>query len=328
MRHLKRAKMKVFCDTILVNFLYSFLIVGRTLGSAPIVFTNTQEDCESCCTAASDVLFDETFCRVQGCDKTVDVNGVDVPGQNEFGFNCDAINIDFTNVQRRGCELGRDFRLLGGSDALNGGVLFCVNGAIEATSAPVVSPPPTPGPIPAASCVSCCNTLNDNFDSFRSVEPFANDFQVNRCEDACNNNANCINFRNDEEHRRRLGCALGIDFLEAGSSVLRELDLICDAGGNLKIVEESNGNPNNNNDEVVVIALSSVGGTLAVAALVLLTVRRRRRLEREKNVMRPVITSDYNWMENLYGIRSGVYSVFSRNSREPKARRGYRDDMY
>ena len=304
------------------------LFVGKAVGSAPIVFTNTQEDCEACCIDASDVLFDETFCRVQGCNKTVDVNGVDVPGQNEFGFNCDAINIDFTNVQRRGCELGRDFRLLGGSDALNGAVLFCVNGAIEATSAPVVSPPPTPGPIPAASCVSCCNTLDADFDQTRSNEPFANDFQRNRCEDACNNNANCNNFRDDEEHRRRLGCALGIDFLEAGSSVLRDLELICDADGNLIIVEEDNGNNNNNDEDIIIIAASTVGGALVLAVLTLLIVRRRNRLRREKNVMRPVITSDYNWMDNLYGVRSGVYSLFSRNSRGTDARGRFRDDMY
>lgn len=297
-------------------------LVWTTLGTPPIVFTNTEEDCQACCDAAADAAFDGNFCRVQGCVKTVDVNGVEVAGQAEFGFECDDINVDFLNVQRRGCELGRDFRLLGSSDVLGNGVQFCNQGAVEATVAPV--PAPTFGPIPAASCVSCCNTLDADFDQNRGVAPFANDFQRNRCEDACNADINCNNFRSDQEHRRRLGCAMGQDILEVGTSFLRDIEFICDAAGNVIIVVDDNGN---NDDELIIIIASSVGGgVLLLAVFSVIMVRRRRRKRREKDIMRPVVTSDANWMDTLYGVRSGVYSMFSRGSR---GRTGQtRDDLY
>lgn len=281
-------------------------------GTPPIVFTNTQADCESCCHIVASALVTEEFCVVQGCNKSVDVNGEFIPGQQNFSFDCNDISAVPLFPDRKGCEVGRDFRLLGSSNVNVGFTTqFCNAGAIGASR----DPPGTPagGSIPASACLQCCDTMNDQLDLEVNSFPFANDFFRDSCRDGCNSASACDDFRDADQHKSRLGCALGIDMLQTGATVLREDEIFCDAQGNLKIGKDVGGGDDDGGDDgdVLGIALGATGGVLAAAVLAGIVYRRYN--TKEGGILASRVKSDNGWIENVYG-RSIALSASSGRS--------------
>ena len=98
--------------------------------------------------------------------------------------------------------------------------------------------------MPTSQCESCCASLNLGYD-FDSDEPpgFANDFTRGRCADGCRNNNRCRDgaFYDQRNHRDRLGCALGLDFMQTGEALLRDLRVQCDASSGQVSIQSSDG---------------------------------------------------------------------------------------
>ena len=309
---------------VFLSAFYAMLDV--VLSTSPTVFTNSLEHCQSCCseTAADNPLASEEFCRQQGCDLTLDVNGNKVPNQENFGFDCNQISGDFNNPDRKGCELGRDFRFLGSSGVNPSAEAadFCNAGVIGISRDPPVDD--LGSPIPVEACIQCCAGLNDLLDFNRDVPPFANDFLLDNCRSSCNATVLCDNFREANDHRARLGCALGFDLARTGQTVLRNNTATCDADGNLVLNDKGEGGGGGGgggvsangqgNDDSLAIGLGTAVGVLALAVLVLLA--RENWRARNTDVLEPrfhSVDSDATWFDNIYGM-SGVYSLFSRES--------------
>ena len=201
--------------------------------TSPIVNFNSESACQACCTQNTSPSFDLNACRTQGCMQNVDSGGSVVPGKIHFEFKCNVLGVT-SNAVRKGCELGRDYRLMSSSDILGTGTTFCLDGDLVPTAAPVTL---TPSPIPSVACESCCTSLNDNHDSGSPAVSGADDFQSASCKDGCNigSSPNCNSFRSIADHRNRLGCALGMDLKRTGQSFLRELILQCDSAGILAV---------------------------------------------------------------------------------------------
>lgn len=324
------------------RYLFVLTLWGLTVceGAAPLVSFKSESECQACCIQNPSPLFNVSFCQLQGCVQSVDAAGNQVPGKVHFEYKCNVIG-PVTNPARQGCELGRDYRLIGSSDVLRAGLRFCEGGALSPTSAPVSF---TPSPVPSVSCESCCTALNDQIDSGSPTINGADDFQSASCKNGCNilSNPACNGFETLADHRSRLGCAIGIDLKQAGQSTLRTNIVECDINGNLAL---STAEPTSAPTELVTTGTPTtqqptanptnftaasqpgpspstfdselwfyIGGSLGILAAAVTGARlvHQRNIRRESE--RPETLHSDSWMYKLYDLRTVITSRFSMST--------------
>lgn len=199
--------------------------------SGAIVQPTSILDCQACCRLAEDGSFAVGRCMTEGCNQSESEQSGSSPIARTFLRACD---------RSKACEIGRDFRLLGSSKLVFATPQRCVNGQLS----DVELQQSTAVAVPENRCVQCCAALNLDYD-FTSDEPpgFANDFTRARCADGCRRASRCANgaFYDQNRHRDRLGCALGLDFLQVGGTQLRDLQIQCDANSGKVSVQSRSG---------------------------------------------------------------------------------------
>lgn len=248
------------------------------------------EACVLCCESAGSFSVDQRFnvdtCRVEGCD------GVQ-SGNNFQDQECDVLfDEGIRNEQRRGCEFGRDFRSLGSTCLGKGDVslLSCnSDGTVEAIE--VSDPPVQILETPAGEivfCSQCCIDASRRFDGL-------DEFREESCQLGCETGLFCFE---ENDHRDRLGCAIGVDVLALNEFMLREEELVCVDGvvfnrqqieaeeeeGEVDVADEE-GNPNQAKDDNILPAiLGFLGGFCPLLVLVGIILSRRKHGRRVKKV--------------------------------------------
>lgn len=199
------------------------------------------ETCRRCCREAAEkfeaIDFTLEACEGFGCDRPLNP---DERCDNGFGSEID-------DPGRKGCELGRDFRLAGVSALLdpnfpvsvnlfqcrgenflfNGNESQEVNNEGDELFSVIIQLPSVDVLIRnQEQCEDCCDDANRNFDNGNEDVP--DDFRSATCE----NNCATLNFCFEEpEHRERLACLVALDFRNEARTTLNDNIVTCEAIG-------------------------------------------------------------------------------------------------
>lgn len=187
--------------------------------------------CQSCCNEAvlefPDVSFDLATCLDPGCLRAFG------QGQTCTDLFPGAI---ITDSNRRGCEIGRDFLTAGISSLLNNGDLIQCRSDGRLQVIELTLPLAQDIVIGSAQCRECCDAANsvDNGldEDLNPIDTEPDDFLDIACEAACDNVDTCFN---QDDHRARTGCLIGLDFLSQQQALHFDKNFFCLANGNVRV---------------------------------------------------------------------------------------------
>lgn len=211
-------------------------------------------DCQQCCVDLNFLDDDLIACELVGCS-TLE--------------NCFTIfNLVTQEDQRNACEAGRDLRFTGVTDKSLEGPKSCSAGIIsdfDVTDFSIIQEANN-----NVECVSCCNSLDLNFDPLDI-------FDAESCIQQCGERSNCF-FQGISN--KRLGCTVSLDFLSSGNTLfLSDANGITNfpvnyecLNGNIVQIENINnvGNEESNSFSILVIGLMGVTSFLIIIFVVLL----------------------------------------------------------